>query len=228
MVTMSPGGVAFLPGGVVVLATAAGGDNAGFIVLRQGSETRRIPYAFAVTRPGLESLPQVPLQKLQIGTTAGGPSHASTYRYPSGPYAQAFSSLTTPLHEDGAEKLYVFHLNSAAANFGVSVLAQSGGVIDPFILSRPDENSVQGYAATPFDVNFFTFDALSPVQAAAVDSPRVKAYYVAVDPPRDAFSGQLYGARYLLNAWVTAVPPPLVRVLTTRVAAGRPTLAVQV
>ncbi len=228
-IDLPPGGLAFLPVGVAASAGATAGDDSGFIVLRQGTETRRIPYEFSVTRPGLELQPQLKLGKFQVGdtSTASGRSRASTYRYPAGPYAQAFSGLTTPQREDGAEKLYVFHLNDAAVNFGVSVLAQNGGVIDPFILGAPDENTVQGYAGTPFDVNGFTFDYLTPVESAGADFPRQKAYYVAVDSARDTFTGQLLTGKYLLNAWVNDVTPPSVKVLTTRVAAGRPTLAVR-
>jgi hypothetical protein len=107
------------------------------------------------------------------------------------------------------------------------VLAQSGGVIDPFVLGAPDENRVQGYAATPFDVNGFTFDYLAPVEAAAADFPRQGAYYVAVDSPRDVFTGARLAGKYLLNAWANDVTPPALQVLTKRVAAGRPTLAVR-
>jgi minor extracellular serine protease Vpr len=226
-VDLPPSGLAFLPVAVSAEPGAATGDDAGFIVLRKGSDARRVPYMFSVTKPALESLPQTRLVKLQDGDTGAGVSHASTYRYPAGPYAQAFSSLTTPAHEDGAEKLYVFHLNDAAVNFGVSVLAQDGGVIDPFVLGAPNENTVQGYAGTPFDVNSFTFDFLAPVQAAATDFPRQKAYYVAVDSPRDSFTGALLSGKYVLNAWVNDVTPPAVQVLTRRVAAGRPTLAIR-
>jgi hypothetical protein len=228
-IALPPGGLAFLPVAVSALANAVPGDDSGFIVLRQGTETRRVPYEFSVTRPGLELQPQIKLARFQVGDTspATGHSRASTYRYPAGPYAQAFSGLTTPQREDGAEKLYVFHLNDAAVNFGVSVLAQSGGVIDPFILGAPNENTVQGYAGTPFDVNGFTFDYLLPVESAATDFPRQKAYYVAVDSPRAAFTGQQLTGKYLLNAWVNDVTPPSVKVLTTHVAAGRSTLAVR-
>jgi len=214
---------------VRVGATADGakGDDQGFVVLSRGGVERKIPYLFLVTRPGLELQSAAPLRALQIGDTGSGPSKASDYRFPAGPLAQAFSSLSTPTHEDGAEKLYVAHVNDAVVNLGVSVLAQTGGIIDPFVLSAPDENHVQGYAATPFDVNLFTFDYLAPVEAAATDFPRQQAYYVAVDSPRDVFSGRLLTGRYLLNAWLNDVTPPRLKVLTTRVAAGRPTLAVR-
>jgi subtilisin family serine protease len=227
IVTLPPFGLAFLPVSVAANANAATGDDSGFIVLRRGSDTRRVPYIFSVTRPGLAHVQAVRLAKFQVGDTGAGANSASTYRYPAGPYDPSLSTLTTPTHEDGGEDLYVFHLNDAAVNLGVSVLAQDGGVIDPFILGAPDENTVQGYAGTPFDVNAFTFDFLAPVEAAASDFPRQKAYYVAVDSPRDSFTGKLLSGRYLLNAWVNDVTPPAVKVLTTRVAAGRPTLAVQ-
>ena len=51
---------------------AAAGDDYGFIVLRRGDVTRRIPYEFSVERPGLESVLPVKLQSFQTGDTRSG------------------------------------------------------------------------------------------------------------------------------------------------------------
>ena len=50
-----PGGTADLPVVARASAGASAGDDYGFIVLRKGAVTRRIPYLFLVTRPQLES-----------------------------------------------------------------------------------------------------------------------------------------------------------------------------
>ena len=49
--TIGSGGTAVVQMAARAAAGAPGGDNFGFIVLRRGSDVRRIPYAFSVTRP---------------------------------------------------------------------------------------------------------------------------------------------------------------------------------
>ena len=61
-ITVPPGGYALVTAVARASASAAAGDDYGFIVLRKGSVTRRIPYEFTVERPGLESTPAVKLQ----------------------------------------------------------------------------------------------------------------------------------------------------------------------
>jgi hypothetical protein len=76
---------------------------------------------------------------------------------------------------------------------------------------------VQGFAGTPVDVNELTYDYLEAIGAAGVSFPAAGTYYVAVDAPRPA-------GRYVLRSWVNDVSPPTLRLLTTRVWAGRPTV----
>src|SRR4029453_3534567 len=69
------GGTAAVPVVATVSGGAAPGDNYGFIVLRQGGVTRRVPYAFLVDRPQLAGGSAVQLQTRQtgeIGRAAGG------------------------------------------------------------------------------------------------------------------------------------------------------------
>jgi len=49
-----------------------------------------------------------------------------------------------------------------------------------------------------------------------------------VDSGRDQFTGQLLAGSYTLRSWIDDVTPPRVRLLTTRVAAGRPTIVARV
>ena len=83
---------------------------------------------------------------------------------------------------------------------------------------------MQGFAGTPVDVNALTYDYLIPVGAAGATFPQPGDYYVAVDAGRSLFTGKSLAGRYVLRSWVNDVTPPTLRLLTTRVSAGRPTL----
>ena len=132
------------------------------------------------------------------------------------------------MNEDGSEHLYYTDVNEPIVNLGVSVLASSpGSLIDPFVLGSKDENDVQGYAGIPTDVNALTYDANFDIGAAGVQFPRLQRFYVAVDSRADPFTNQSQKGKYLLNAWVNDLTPPFVRVLTTKVSAGRPLLVAQ-
>jgi hypothetical protein len=132
--------------------------------------------------------------------------------------------------EDGAERVYLVpHLDRPVVNLGVSVVsASSGAVIDPWLLGSLDENDVQGQAGTPVDVNPLTFDYGLAIGSAATVFPRLKRYYVSVDSTQDVYTGKPLRGRYRLRYWVNDLRPPTIRLLTRRVAAGRPTLAVRV
>ena len=228
-ITIAPGGDALVP----VTARAAGdagtGEAYGFLLLRRGDVVRKVPYAMLVTRPGLASVPVLPLRQFQTGTTLRGVSRASAYRYPSAAFGPAPNYFGAPVDEDGAEKLYRIRIDEPAINVGAAVVASSdGSLIHPWLLGSPDENDVQGYPGTPVNVNNLTIDYPIDVGAAAAVFPRTKAYYVSVDSGRDEFTGRSLGGEYVLRAWVDDLRPPLVGLITTRVAAGRPTLALRV
>ncbi|MBA3364733.1 MAG: S8 family serine peptidase, partial [Actinobacteria bacterium] len=223
-IQISPGGGAELPVVVRAAATAEAGDNYGFIVLRQGETIRRIPYLFSVTRPGLELKKDEPirLKRFQIGDTRKGTSRANVYRYPSAPFGPAPNFTGPAVDEDGAERVYVTKIERPVANLGVAVIASSpaNALIHPWFLGSLDENDVQGYAGTPVNVNGFTVDYLADIGAAGVVFPRQQRFFVSVDSGKDRFTGRSRPGRYLLRSWVNDVRPPVIRVLTTRVAAG--------
>ncbi|HEX6763469.1 MAG TPA: S8 family serine peptidase [Gaiellaceae bacterium] len=227
-ITIAPGGDAAIPVIVRVAANATIGENTGFVVLSGNGVTRRIPYSFLVERPALASMTAVPLQKLQTGSTASGVSHVSAYCCPSAPFGQPANYVGAPMNEDGSEHLYSIGINEPVANFGVSVLESTpGSLIDPFVLGSKDENDVQGYAGIPTDVNDLTYDAQIDIGAAGAQYPRQKTFYVAVDSRADPFTDKPLKGGYLLNAWVNDVTPPSIRLLTTRVSAGRPLIVAQ-
>jgi minor extracellular serine protease Vpr len=227
--TLAPGGRVELPVTVSTTAQAAAGDDYGFVVLTRGAVSRRVPYAFFVTRPALQDASPVRLHKFQVGTTATGVSRVNAYRWPSAPFGYPPSLTGPPMIEDGAERVYVVpHLDRPVINLGVSVVAASpGAVIDPWLLGSLDENDVQGQAATPTDINPLTFDYGLAIGAAATVFPSLKRYYVSVDSTQDFYTGQSLNGRYLLRYWVNDLQPPSIQLLTRRVAIGRPTIAVR-
>ena len=226
---IAPGGDASIPIVVHAAGTGATGENTGFVVLTQNGVVRRVPYAFLIERPALASLPAVKLKQVQTGNTAVGTSKVSTYCCPSAPFSQPPSFTGAPMNEDGSEHLYWTEIDSPIANFGVSVIAGTpGALVDPFVLGSKDENDVQGYAGTPTDVNALTYDSNVDIGAAGVQFPRLQRFYIAVDSRADPFTNKPLKGTYILNSWTNDVTPPLVRLLTTRVSAGRPLLVAEV
>ncbi|MGH3009281.1 MAG: S8 family serine peptidase [Gaiellaceae bacterium] len=223
-VTVTPNGEVDVPVVAKASAGAVQGENFGFIVLTHGAETRRIPYLFYVSRPALASLPVKPLTKFVFGDTGRGSSKVSTYQFPTAPFGNAPDSAH--MNETGSEHVYSLLLRRPVANAGVSVLLQTG-LVDPWFLGADDESTVQGYDGTPVDVNGLTYDSGFEISSAAVSFPSVQRFYVAVDSGVDQFSGDSLAGTYILRSWVNDVSPPSLRVLTTRVSAGRPTIAVE-
>ena len=229
-----PGLIAVPPGGeadVAVVARAAAaavqGENYGFVVLRKGSVTRRVPYFFLVDRPALAGATVVKLKQLQSGDTRTGVDRVDAYRYPVAPFGNAPD--TPPMLENGAETVYETFIDRPAVNAGVVVVRETPGArVDPFYLGAQDENTVQGFAGTPVNVNALTPGYLLPIGAAGASFPRQQRFFVVVDSGRDRFSGRSLGGRYTLRSWVDDVTAPSIRLLTTRVASGRPTLVLRV
>lgn len=224
--SIPPGGELDLPVVARAAADATPGADYGFLVLRRGDVSRRVPYLFLVERPALAAAPALPLSGRVRGDTRQGVDRVDAYRYPAAPFGNAPD--TPPMVESGAEALYEIRVDRPAANVGVSIVRTTPGAqIDPFFLGRRDEWSVQGFAGTPVDVNELTDGYLDRIGAAGTSFPRRQTFYVAVDSGRDAFTGRSRGGRFVLRSWVNDVTPPSIRLLTTRVSTGRPTLAVR-
>ncbi|MDP8911529.1 MAG: S8 family serine peptidase, partial [Actinomycetota bacterium] len=224
-VIVPPGGEGHLAVVARADADAVQGEDFGFVVLRRAGVTRRIPYDFFVARPGLASVPAVRLKRFQLGDTLKGTSRVEQYCCPSAPFGHPPNYVGAPMREDGAEKLYVTQVNRPVVNLGVSVISASeNALIHPWVLGSRNENDVQGAAGTPVNVNPLMFDYRLDVGAAATVFPRQQQFFVSVDSGQDPFTGQSLGGRYLLRSWVNDLRPPKVRLLSTRVAAGRPLL----
>ncbi|HEY3188736.1 MAG TPA: S8 family serine peptidase [Solirubrobacteraceae bacterium] len=227
LITVPPGGATEVSVAARAASGAVSGDNYGFVILRQGAVTRRIPYAFFVSQPQLprQGAPRQ-LKRLQVGTTRYGASSVDTYRFPGSPFGPPPSYTGPQMHEDGAERTYVMRIDEPVVNFGAAIEASSAGsLVDPWLLGSLDENDVEGYAGTPVNVNSFTLNYQLDVGAAGAVFPRPKTYYVSVDSPKT--QGRLLGGRYLLRSWVDDVRPPAVTLVTRRVAAGRPAIIVR-
>lgn len=114
-------------------------------------------------------------------------------------------------------------------NFGVAVVTSSRGAqIDPFVLGAKDENSVQGFVGTPTNINGLMPGYQLPIGAAGAQFALPGRYYVSVDSGRDEFSGRRLAGSWRLRSWTNDLRRPTIRVLTKRVTAGRPTIALQV
>jgi hypothetical protein len=224
-----PGGEADLVAVARGNATAAAGEDYGFILLRRGDVTRKIPYEFFVGRPQLGLLQPRRLDRLQAGTTLAGPNRVSTYCCPSEPFGPPPDYVGSPMNEAGTETLYVTSIDQPVANIGVAIEAStSGSSVDPWFLGSPDERDVQGYAGTPVNVNELMYDFGTDIGAAGASFPRVQRFYVSVDSGSDDFTHRSLPGKYVLRSWVNDVRPPRIRLLTKRVAAGRPTIVARV
>jgi minor extracellular serine protease Vpr len=225
LAVLAPGGEVDLPVTAHAAAGATAGDDMGFIVLTKGAVSRRIPYYFEISKPALANVPATELRASQSGDTITGQSAVSLYRFPSWPFGPPPTYSGPAYLEPGAERLYTIELGVPAINFGVSVLSQSANSeIDPFVLGSKDENDVQGYAGLPVNVNGLMFDYRADIESAGASFPLAKRYYIAVDSGSNGFTGQSLPGRYVLRAWVDDLSPPSLKLVTTRVAAGRPTV----
>ena len=159
-IDLAPGGTASVPLIATVSPGATEGTDYGFVLLRKGTETRRVPYLFLVTRPAFEGVDAKNLDVYQVGTTKSGPSRANIYRYPEWAFGPPSGyTAQPPMDEAGGEKLYTTLVKTPIVNLGVAVIERStNAIIDPFFLGSPDQNDVQGYAGTPVNVNGYMFD----------------------------------------------------------------------
>jgi hypothetical protein len=229
LVTIPPGGEAELVAVARGSADASVGEDYGFILLRQGQVTRKIPYEFFVGRPQLAQLDAKRLVRFQAGTTARGPNRVSTYCCPAAPFGPAPDYVGPAMDETGSETLYVTSIDKPVANVGVAVeAAQGGSLIDPWFLGSPNERDVQGYAGTPVNANALMFDYLFDLGAAGASFPKPQTFWIAVDSSSHPFTHKSLAGAYVLRSWVNDVTPPRIRLLTSRVATGRPTFVARV
>ncbi len=241
-VAVGPGGTAVVQMTASAAAGSPQGDNFGFVVLRRGSDVRRIPYAFSVTRPQLGNAQVVQLKRTQTGDTRTGTDHARVYRWPTSPFEVLnIFGIDTSVNDDGREKVYYLDIPAQAVNAGVVITSPATNVaapilskfstmapIHPWFLSSLDENDVAGYAGIPVNSNGHMPDFLFNVGAAGGVFLPPGRYYVSVDSGHDPFNGRSLAGRFTLRSWVNDVRPPVMKTLNPRVSTGRPTVVAQV
>jgi hypothetical protein len=241
-VTLMPGGSAVVQIVARAAAGATAGDNFGFVVLRRGSETRRIPYAFSVTRSSLTGARVVPLKVLQSGDTRNGEDRARVYRWPTSPFSVlGVFGVDPSVNDDGKETVYSLDIRRQAVNAGVVVvrpaprlnasaqaLFSSNAPIHPGFLGSLDENDVLGYAGIPVGVNGSISDFLYSIGASGGVFLPPGRYYVSVDSGRDLFTGRSLAGPFVLRSWVNDVRPPVVRIITSVFSTGHPTIVARI
>jgi subtilisin family serine protease len=192
-----------VPGTLPVTAQAVGaapGDVTGFVVLTRGADVRRIPFWFTVSASQLGRESHLILTRPGIyrGTTKGGPSLVSAYRYPTG------GDVLYP----GPERVYLTLVHGKPANFGVVVL--SGRAI-PHVVFAGAEDHLAGYSGLPFDLNPYRKSFGAPVSIAGAVLPAGGPYDIVFDT-RSAANAGPFSFRY----WVNDVTPPKLRVIPAR------------
>jgi minor extracellular serine protease Vpr len=228
-VDVPPGGEGELVAIARASTAAAAGDDYGFIVLRRGNVTRRIPYAFVVSKPALATVAAQQLSTFVVGDTITGSNRVSVYCCPSDPFGPPPDYVGASMNETGSEHLYVTNVEKPLVNMGVAVWGTTNGaLVDPWFLGSKDERDVQGYDGTPVNQNELMFDYSQDIGAAGTVFPRQGRYYVAVDSGSDQFTHRSLPGRYVLRSWQNDLKPPSIRILTTHVGAGRPTIIARI
>ncbi len=189
-----------VPGTVTVTATGGTnlGDDTGFLIVSRGTDVRRIPFWFLTSAPKLASERALPLARpgLHSGTTAGGQSLVSAYRYPTG------SDTRYP----GPERVYRVRITGKPANFGVVVLR---GSVTPHITFYGSEDHLAGYTALPIDLNPYRATYGLPRRISGVVLPAHGVYDIVFDSRGPATSA------FTFRYWVNDVTPPKLRVVST-------------
>jgi hypothetical protein len=200
--TLAVAPVVTVPATLSVTATAgpSPSDVTGFVVLTRGTDTRRIPFWFAVSAPKLGGETKSTLRKAGIykGTTAGAPSLVTTYRYPTGGDTQY----------PGPERAYRVTVSGKPANFGVVIL--SGRAV-PHVTFDGSEERLAGYVGLPLDLNPYRESYGAPRPIAGVDVPAAGPYDIVFDTRSAAQAGP-----FTFRYWVNDVRPPRLEVIVRR------------
>jgi subtilisin family serine protease len=211
-VTVSAPSSVSVPGRVMVHAVvstrAAAGDAAGFLMLRRGSDVRRIPFWLHISGRKLAREPHKLLSGpgLYRGDTRHGTSLVSAYRFPDHPGA-----LGVPERLTGPEQVFQFVLRTRVANAGAVVLSQGPGRnvrISPRLVRAGDEDRLAGYTGLPLRVNPYQARFFRPEPVVGVFRPGAGAYDLVFDTPRARAPGP-----FTFRFWVNDTTPPTARLL---------------
>jgi subtilisin family serine protease len=220
---LAPSAAGVSPGSTVrlTLSVAAGGaegDADGFVLLRRGTDVRRVPYWFHVEVPKLRREAHRTIRRAGVyrGNTAGQKALVSSYRYPEGGFA-CNCKTGVPTNLSGPEQAFRFVLRKPVANVGAVLLSHGSGVrVTPRFVVAGDENRLVGYTGLPVDLNpYAQYGRVVPVVGAT--RPRPGAFDLVFDTPAGGRPG-----RYTFRFWVGDTTAPRVRLLTRSVRAGSP------
>jgi subtilisin family serine protease len=212
-VSVSVDNAVTVPGQLALKASQTGrreGDVTGFVVLRRGTVTRRVPFWFHAATPQLARDRHTTIARPGIyrGTTHGRAARANCYRYPTD---------TSPLGVApclrGPEQVFRLRLRRPVANFGVRLVSQAKGVrVQPRVVRAGDENRLTGYAGLPLDLNPYRSTFSRPIEVAGAERPDAALYDIVFDTPSRRYAGA-----FTFRFWVGDTKPPHVRLLTKRV-----------
>jgi Subtilase family len=195
---------------LAVAAQAGEGDATGFIVLTRGTDVRRVPYWLHVEVPQLGAEKHRTLTRAGTygGTTMGGASRVSSYRYPEGGLA-CNCSTGVLLNLAGPEQVFRITVKQRIANVGAVILTRGSGVhVSPRLVVAGDENRLTGYDGLPVNLNpYQDFGRVEPVVAAVAPAPG--AYDLVVDTPAGTKPGS-----FTFHLWFDDTTPPTIRLLT--------------
>jgi hypothetical protein len=198
---------------LTVSRTARAGDGEGFVVLRRGSDVRRIAFWFHVEVPRLALDKARTLQRpgLYRGDTAGRPSRVSSYRYP-----ERGLGAGVPTKLGGPEQVFRFKLRGRVANFGIAIVGRAANAhVSPRLVAGDDENRLVGYTGIPASLNpYESIGRAEPVVGAVLPEPGV--YDFVFDTPTGKKPGP-----FRFRFWVDDTTPPSIRLLTRTVLAGQ-------
>ena len=207
LITVPPGGSTTFAVAAKASAGAPTGDDTGFVILRQGAVTRKIPYAFFVSTPQLPIIGSPsPMHDVQRGQTRLGASRVE--RVPLARLAvRPARHLHRPVRRRGRRRAHLRDAHRRARRelrrgdrVLVARLARGR-----WLLGSLDENDVQGYAGTPTNVNSFTLNYELNIGAAGAVFPKPKTYYFSIDSPTLPNSGRTVGGQYVLRSWINDV-----------------------
>ena len=194
---------------------ASAGDSTGFLVLKRGTDVRRIPYWLHVSARTLSREPFQLLRQPGIyhGDTRRGRALVSSYRFPDHPGA-----LGVPERLGGPEQVFRFVLRKRVANAGAVLLSQGPGRnvrVSPRLVRAGDEDRIAGYTGLPIRINPYQarFFGLEPV--VGVVRPNPGTYDLVFDTPTGRAPGP-----FAFRFWVNDTTPPTVRLLGRTVAKG--------
>jgi len=203
---------------LTVSSNAAEGDATGFVELTRGTDVRRVPYWLHVEVPklGLEKARAITHPGVYGGTTAGGKSLVSTYRYPENSLA-CNCATGVPLDLSGPEQVFRLTVTKPVANIGAVIISRAKGVkVTPRLVVASDENRLTGYAGLPVNLNpYQNYGRVEPAVAAIAPAPG--KYDLVFDTPAGTKPG-----RFTFRVWSNDVTPPSIRILSRTLRHGTP------